>query len=86
VQRLCIQVDPEQFITPDLMAPHLRQAEGVLDRIAPKKGPLKDMMDEVERFLILQCLREHDGNKTRAAEALGITREGLHKKLARFGL
>ena len=40
----------------------------------------------LERFLILQCLKEHDGNKTRAAEALGITREGLHKKLARFGL
>jgi Nif-specific regulatory protein len=86
VQRLCIQVEPEHFITPDLLASHLRQAEGVVDRIAPKKGPLKDMMDEVERFLILQSLREHDGNKTRTAEALGITREGLHKKLARFGL
>jgi Nif-specific regulatory protein len=86
VQRLCIQVEPDHFITPDLLVSHLRQAEGVVDRIAPKKGPLKDMMEEVERFLILQCLREHDGNKTRAAEALGITREGLHKKLARFGL
>ena len=86
VQRLCIQVESEHFITPDLLASHLRQAEGVVDRIAPKKGPLKDMMDEVERFLILQCLGEHDGNKTRAAEALGITREGLHKKLARFGM
>lgn len=86
VQRLCIQVEPDHFITPDLLAPHMRQAEGVVDRIAPKKGPLKDMLEEVERFLILQCLKEHDGNKTRAAEALGITREGLHKKLARFGL
>ena len=86
VQRLCIQVEPDHFITPDLLAPHMRQAEGVVDRIAPKKGPLKDMLEEVERFLILQCLKEHDGNKTRAAEALGITREGLHKKLSRFGL
>ncbi len=86
VQRLCIQVEPDHFITPDLLAPHMRQAEGVIDRIAPKKGPLKDMLEEVERYLILQCLKEHDGNKTRAAEALGITREGLHKKLSRFGL
>ncbi len=86
IQRLCIQVEPEHFIAPDLLAQHLRQAESVVDRIAPKKGPLKDMMDEVERFLILQCLREHGANKTRAADALGITREGLHKKLARFGL
>lgn len=86
IQRLCIQVEPSQFIVPELLASHLRQAESMIDRIAPKKGPLKDMLEEVERFLLLQCLREHDGNKTRAAETLGITREGLHKKLARFGL
>jgi Nif-specific regulatory protein len=44
------------------------------------------MMDEVERWLISEALREHEGNKTRTAESLGITREGLHKKLARFGM
>ena len=30
--------------------------------------------------------REHAQNTTRTAEALGMTREGLHKKLARFGM
>jgi len=86
VQRLVIQADPDTFITPDLLAPRMRQAEGMLDRIAPAKGPLKDMMEEVERFLLVQALKEHGGNKTRTAETLGITREGLHKKLAKFGM
>ncbi|HRI54785.1 MAG TPA: sigma 54-interacting transcriptional regulator, partial [Pseudomonadota bacterium] len=86
VHRLVIQAEPETFITPELLAPRMRQAEGMLDRIAPAKGPLKDMMEEVERFLLIQALREHNGNKTRTAETLGITREGLHKKLAKFGL
>ena len=86
VQRLVIQVDPEGFITPELLAPRMRQAEGVLDKITPQKGPLKDMMEEVERFLLVQALKEHGGNKTRTAETLGITREGLHKKLAKFGM
>jgi Nif-specific regulatory protein len=31
-------------------------------------------------------LREHGNNKTSAAKSLGITREGLHKKLRAFGL
>lgn len=44
---------------------------------------LKARVDEYERRLLREALRESDGNKTRAAEALGITREGLHKMLAR---
>ena len=32
------------------------------------------------------ALREHGGNKTKTAETLGITREGLHKKLAKYGM
>ena len=60
--------------------------DGVVDRAAPKKGTLKEMMDQVERWLITEALRDHGGNKTRTAETLGITREGLHKKLAKFGL
>jgi len=86
VHRLVIQVEPEQFLTPDLLAPRMRQAEGLMDRIAPQKGQLKDMMEEVERFLLIAALKDHGGNKTRTAETLGITREGLHKKLAKFGL
>jgi Nif-specific regulatory protein len=86
VHRLVIQAEPETFITPELLAPRMRQAEGIVDRIAPAKGPLKDMMEEVERFLLIQALRDHNGNKTRTAETLGITREGLHKKLGKLGL
>ena len=86
VQRLLIQVEPDSFITPDLLASRIRPAEGLMHRIAPQKGQLRDMMDEVERFLLIQALKEHGGNKTRTAETLGITREGLHKKLAKFGL
>jgi Nif-specific regulatory protein len=44
------------------------------------------MMDQLERWLLIEALREHQNNKTKAAQALGITREGLHKKLRAFGL
>jgi Nif-specific regulatory protein len=86
VQRLVIQCEPEGFITPDLLAPAVRKVEGLLGRVAPKKGTLKDMMEEIERWLLHEALREHQGNKTKTAETLGITREGLHKKLSKYGM
>jgi len=86
VQRLCIQVDSGGFVTPDMLSPRVRQVEGMIERVRPTKGTLKEMMDQVERWLLIEALREHQNNKTAAAKNLGITREGLHKKLRSFGL
>jgi Nif-specific regulatory protein len=86
VQRLVIQIEDGGFVTPELLSPRIRQIEGVVDRVKPQKGTLKEMMDQLERWLLIEALREHDNNKTAAAKALGITREGLHKKLRGFGL
>jgi two-component system response regulator AtoC len=44
------------------------------------------MVEDVEKRVILQVLEEHDWNKSRSAEALGLSRQGLLKKIARFGL
>jgi transcriptional regulator with GAF, ATPase, and Fis domain len=86
VQRLVIQIDAGAFVTPDLLSPRIRQIEGVIDKVRPTKGTLKETMDQLERWLLIESLREHDNNKTAAAKSLGITREGLHKKLRAFGL
>jgi len=86
IQRLVIQSEPNAVIEPEHLSPQVRKVECLMGRIAPKKGTLKDMMEEVERWLLTEALREHGGNKTRTAEALGITREGLHKKLAKYGM
>jgi two-component system, NtrC family, response regulator AtoC len=41
-------------------------------------------LNEMERRQILRVLQETDGNKTKAAEILGIQRRTLYKKLARL--
>jgi DNA-binding NtrC family response regulator len=41
-------------------------------------------IDNVERVLILQTLREHDYNRSRTAQALGISRRALIYKLQRY--
>lgn len=42
-------------------------------------------LQDMERELVLHALDRTNGNKSRAAELLGITREGLRKKLLRMG-
>jgi Nif-specific regulatory protein len=86
VQRLVIQIESGDFVTPELLSPRIRQIEGLVDKVKPTKGTLKETMDQLERWLLIESLREHDNNKTAAAKTLGITREGLHKKLRSFGL
>ena len=48
--------------------------------------PLAEAREELERQLILRVLKECEGNQSRAAERLGISRAGLFKKMRRLGL
>ncbi len=43
-------------------------------------------LHETEKMLIQNALRSTQGNKTQAAKVLGISREGLRKKLKRLGI
>jgi len=86
VQRALITRTDGDLIQIDDLSPRLLGRSAVSDSGDLPRGPLKDMLDAVERLLLQRALREHHNNKTRAAEALGVTREGLHKKLARFGM
>ncbi len=86
IQRLVIQAESGCWIEVTDLSPRLRKVEGTVARIAPKKGTLKEMIEQVERWLLTEALRENGNNKTRTAVQLGITREGLHKKLAKFSL
>ena len=50
----------------------------------PPSGDARYNLQEMERRLILHVLNMTEGNKSRAADLLGITREGLRKKLLRM--
>jgi two-component system response regulator HydG len=43
-------------------------------------------VEEAERQLIVQALKETNGNRTKAAQKIGISRRTLHRKLKEFGL
>ena len=45
---------------------------------------IPDLVKSLEIELIEKALAENSGNRVKAAEALGITRQGLHKKMKRY--
>jgi transcriptional regulator of acetoin/glycerol metabolism len=48
---------------------------------------LDDMsLEDVEAFLIKKALAKHSGNVSHAANALGLSRSALYRRLQRYGL
>jgi two-component system response regulator AtoC len=43
-------------------------------------------VNEAEKLLILQALKETGGNRTKAAEKIGLSRRTLHRKIKAYGL
>ena len=63
--------------------------EGQAQPVAPPAGCGGSLREQVERLEIQrigEALAASGGNKTRAAEALGLSRVGLGKKIKRYGL
>ena len=54
------------------------------DELPSLQIPMK--LEEGTKYLILKTLEKYNGNKTRAAEVLGIDPSTLYRKLNRYGL
>ena len=84
IQRVVIQVENERLISSGLLSPSINILKTLTTTDASVKASLKTRTQQVEAFFIKEALKMHYGNRTRAAEHLGISREGLHKKMARY--
>ena len=62
---------------------------GDLGLRAPREGAalLEQMsLDQVEGYLIRKTLERFEGNVSQAAQALGLSRSALYRRLQRFGI
>jgi two-component system nitrogen regulation response regulator GlnG len=51
-----------------------------------RRDPRLKVIPAVERALVIQALKEADGNQVHAAKLLGITRATLRKRVEKFGI
>jgi transcriptional regulator with GAF, ATPase, and Fis domain len=89
VERMVVLTPAGERITPNNCSKDLLQS--ALDT-NPQRLPeslhvsLPEQVNALEIRLIQRALKEAGGNRTRTAELLGITRQGLHKKMKRYNL
>lgn len=78
-----------QQITPaDLPAVvhHAAKTAALVRRMPPERIVLDELLASIEREIIERALAEAGGNKTAAAQLLGMTRPRLYRRLVQLGL
>jgi two-component system NtrC family response regulator len=87
-----VLISPEQAI---LDVPHLQPSADPDPRaLAPERSRDDDglpavgamTIDEIEKAMIEKSLRHHDGNISRVAESLGLSRAALYRRLEKYGI
>ena len=78
--------DARRLIAPEDLPPPLRTREAVAVPAEAGLQSLREARDAFERAYILGELRAHDWNITRTAQALGIGRVNLWRKLKAYGI
>jgi transcriptional regulator with GAF, ATPase, and Fis domain len=86
VERMVALTASDEVVTPDKCSRELLTCMAVPARKEPDGLSIPGQVQTLEISLIRKALEETRGNKLRAAEILGITRQGLHKKLKRYEL
>jgi DNA-binding NtrC family response regulator len=84
MERAVTLVDAGKPIEPDLLSEGVREGSARAD--GDDAGSLRQQVDQHERQLLERALERHDWNQTQTAADLGLTRQGLVKKLKRHGL
>jgi DNA-binding NtrC family response regulator len=77
VERAVLLAQGEEVTVADL---GLREARGEMTALEELT------LEDAEAFLIRKALARHDGNVSRAAEALGLSRSALYRRLERYNL
>jgi two-component system, NtrC family, response regulator HupR/HoxA len=83
IERLVLLSEPERMIGPELLSDHIRQCSRTSQA---SEGDLKSAVRNLEDALIRKTLMRFDGNKSRTARALGISRQSLIDKMRRMEL
>ncbi|HEY2829866.1 MAG TPA: sigma-54 dependent transcriptional regulator [Thermoanaerobaculia bacterium] len=73
------ELDVDDFAAVRDIAPQAAREESL-----PEVGAMT--LDEIERAMIEKCMRAYDGNVSRVADALGLSRAALYRRLEKYGI
>ncbi|MFQ5708789.1 MAG: sigma 54-interacting transcriptional regulator [bacterium] len=88
VESSVILAEPaSQLVEPELLPEEIRASATSFGLELPADAStLTGAVEAVERKMVAQALEEFGGNRTKAAQSLGLSRRGLLNKIERYGL
>jgi two-component system nitrogen regulation response regulator NtrX len=86
IERLMIMVPGDTIAAADLSFLDLPVVDPAAAQARGERKTLHEARDAFECELILRTLAEHNGNMSRTAEALGVERSNLYRKMKAFGI
>jgi transcriptional regulator with PAS, ATPase and Fis domain len=81
-----VVLSKNSILTPRDFPQSVQGDDQICLQIPEKGGSLTEILEDLERQLILQTLQRQDGSQTRAAETLGIKRTTLRYKMEKYRL
>jgi transcriptional regulator with PAS, ATPase and Fis domain len=86
VQRALALAEAGQLLERELLSPRLLGVLEPIEANVVEGETLRESMGRIEAWLIRRTLERAGGRRAESARRLGITREGLYKKMKRFGI
>ncbi len=80
------EIDRVPLAAEDLHEPEAAPAPATAALLPPPGSNLPEALDEVERAMIIEALKEAGGVQARAARRLGISRSNLNYRISRLGI
>jgi DNA-binding NtrC family response regulator len=84
LERAVLMTDGSRLTARDLEMAAGLESLGERSPALPAPGAMT--LDELERAMIEKCLRHYDGNVTRVAEALGLSRAALYRRFQKYAI
>jgi len=84
LERALLMTDRDELRAEDFTTPLEMEAREAPRDVLPSPGSMT--MDEIEKGMIVKCLAHFEGNVSKAAEALGLSRPALYRRLEKHGI
>ncbi|MFL6258800.1 MAG: sigma-54-dependent transcriptional regulator [Thermoanaerobaculia bacterium] len=85
LERAVLVIDGDRLDARDLVAlSGLEERESRGGTALPSPGTMT--LNEMEKAMIVKCMRHYEGNVTRVAEALGLSRAALYRRFEKYGI
>lgn len=84
IERAVVMGDGNELTLDDFVAVRDLESRERRDASLPDAGTMT--LDEIERGMIVKCMKHYDGNLSRVADALGLSRAALYRRLEKYGI